>query len=103
LDYSIEPGNREHVGGGVPVASFWPTRETRTFAPAALTARGGRLFVTRNGDWWTVYEHPLHWPSGETEHGLVFESVGAFRRVRRFPTNWIELSDPELEALSWRV
>ena len=32
---------------------------------------------------------------------LVFESNMMFRRVRDYPANWRELSDRELEELSW--
>ena len=32
---------------------------------------------------------------------LIFTSVGIGRRVRRYPTNWRDLSSPELQTLSW--
>ena len=32
---------------------------------------------------------------------LIFTSAGVGRRVRRYPTNWRNLSSDELHALSW--
>ena len=34
---------------------------------------------------------------------LIFETTGIFRRVRRYPANWHELSDADLYALSWQT
>jgi hypothetical protein len=32
---------------------------------------------------------------------LVFESEDVIRRVRNYPTNWVDLSDDALLAVSW--
>jgi hypothetical protein len=34
---------------------------------------------------------------------LIFASESAVRRVRDYPADWMELSDDDLLALSWRA
>lgn len=52
------------------------------------------------GDMWFVYEDAR---TGPPRYGpaLIFESDHVARRVRDYPTNWRELSDEQLYALSW--
>lgn len=56
-----------------------------------------RLFV--DGQSWTVREVPA--PSFDRRGGthLLFESLEVIRRVRAFPSNWLELDDAALYAL----
>ena len=69
--------------------------------PPSLATRRGRLFRDSEGEWWCAYERSAGVQNAEPERSLVFESMAAFRRVRRFPGNWMTLSDAELEAMSW--
>jgi hypothetical protein len=72
-------------------------RSLETLREAQRTGR--RIMV--DGVPWLVYELPAmvfdrrHGPS------LVFETDNAVRRVRDFPTDWRELNDADLFALSW--
>jgi hypothetical protein len=52
-----------------------------------------------NGVHWTVYELPAS--SFRRDASLVFESGMAFRRVSDYPSEWRDLSEQELLALSW--
>jgi len=64
--------------------------------------RGAReLWVNRVP--WRVYELPPAPFDRRGSSSLVFESEGAVRRVRNFPTNWRALNDNELFALSWAL
>lgn len=49
------------------------------------------------GEAWGVWEdlRAVYGPA------LVFENDRAARRVRNYPSNWRELSDEQLYALSW--
>jgi len=49
---------------------------------------------------WRVYEQPSVYDR-RTRPDLVFESESVIRRVRDYPTDWLELSDAELLAVSW--
>lgn len=63
----------------------------------ASRAGGRRLRV--QGEEWLVYE--LLMPYDRRGATLVFESESIVRRVRVYPSNWRDLGDPELYALSW--
>jgi hypothetical protein len=53
-------------------------------------------FRDETGQEWTVFE------TGEDgNRSLVFESDEAFRRIRRYPSGWRDLSADALLALSW--
>ena len=49
---------------------------------------------------WTVHE--VHDPFASGGSSLIFASTAGFRRVRRFPADWRELSAEALWALSWQ-
>lgn len=52
---------------------------------------------------WLVYElPPLPYDRRDTP-SLIFENVNVIRRVRNFPSEWRDLSEDELFALSWTV
>jgi hypothetical protein len=61
---------------------------------------GRRTFTAADGTFWDVREvkNPDYDRRGGTS--LIFESLGAVRRVRTFPAHWAKLSDTELDALS---
>jgi hypothetical protein len=62
-----------------------------------------REFVASDGRRWRVREHRVHPRDGRpAEDLLVFESRAVLRWLRDFPRDWHQLSDRELETLSWR-
>jgi hypothetical protein len=68
----------------------------RSFVGARRTYRGG------DGVAWTVQEREAgRRPDGSARRSLIFENEGVLRRVYAYPPAWFELSDAELEALSW--
>lgn len=62
--------------------------------------RTGRRILAE-GVPWLVYELPATVFDRRNSPSLVFESDGTVRRVRDYPSNWRELSNDELFALSW--
>jgi hypothetical protein len=59
--------------------------------------------IHADGMLWLVYELaslPFDRRSAQT---LVFENDGAVRLVRDFPSNWRELTDAELHAVSFGI
>lgn len=70
--------------------------QPRTFVglDGVLRTRQVRHFKAAGQDW-TVYE------DSTAERALIFETDRIARRVRVYPANWAELSDYELDALSW--
>jgi hypothetical protein len=86
---------------GVPIALLPAT--TARSALAVATWRARRIHGA-DGRSWDVLEQvsvmPVH---GQSHLSLVFMSPEMVRRVRTYPPNWYELSDLELETLSWRV
>lgn len=64
--------------------------------PPAPEGPCDRRYVDDTGTAWCVHEfiYDDHAPS------LYFESIGSFRRVRHYPTDWIRLSSHQLEVLS---
>lgn len=64
---------------------------------------GRRTFTDDEGTFWDVRE--VKNPDYDRRGGksLLFDSVHAFRRVRQYPANWLELTDAELAELSRRT
>ena len=62
-----------------------------------------RSFVDADGGHWLVYEQAYADYDRRSGVSLIFNSDSAVRRVRHFPANWLELSDAELLALSWKA
>lgn len=58
-----------------------------------------RRLIGPDGQPWRVYE--LGEAGYDRRSSLVFESDTTIRRVRNFPSDWRQLSDAELFALSW--
>jgi hypothetical protein len=73
------------------------TSNTRILLELAR-ARARLLYV--EGIEWRVYELPAGLYDRRDSPSLVFEASDAFRRIRGFPTNWRELSDEALYAVS---
>jgi hypothetical protein len=61
-----------------------------------------RSFLDTEGARWQVYEQAFGDYDRRSGMSLIFASESAVRRVRDFPADWMELSDDELLALSWR-
>lgn len=59
-----------------------------------------RTFIDLEGVQWDVYE--IRNPDYDRRSGqsLIFESVGAMRRVRNYPADWMQRSTDELIRLS---
>ena len=79
---------------------------------AATAAHSGLAVATRrtrrihgaDGRAWDVLELvSVTSVLGQSQLSLVFMSPEMVRRVRAYPPDWYELSDAELETLSWRV
>jgi hypothetical protein len=56
-----------------------------------------RLVRDEEGHLWRVREVRF----ADAKPSLIFESEVSFRRVRVYPTDWRQLGDEELYALSW--
>ncbi|MEO5816117.1 MAG: hypothetical protein ABIT20_12645 [Gemmatimonadaceae bacterium] len=61
-----------------------------------------RTFLDIEGAQWRVYEQAFSDYDRRSGMSLIFASEGAVRRVRDFPPDWIQLSNDELLALSWK-
>jgi hypothetical protein len=57
--------------------------------------------IPSDGALWLVYELMASPYDRRQSPCLIFESDAVVRRVRDYPTNWRELSDDDLLALSW--
>ena len=66
--------------------------------PRERQQREQRLVRDEEGRIWRIREIAF----ADIAPSLVFESDGAFRRVRQYPRNWHELSDDQLYDLSWQ-
>ena len=81
-----------------------PNADEGTESGTEKTDRGRRVFRASDGVVWSVRERAPRgdgiWPGMRS---LVFESDMVIRRVRRFPPDWRDLPDDELERLSWRT
>ena len=67
--------------------------------PRDRVPRPHRLVRDEEGHLWRIRELTF----ADAPPSLVFESEGVFRRVRHYPTNWEELTDVQLYALSWKT
>ena len=76
------------------------TRGDTTGAQGEQSPR--RVYVDGDGQRWQVFEKTFDQFDRRSGASLIFESDGAMRRVRNYPANWMELSNDELAALSWK-
>jgi hypothetical protein len=67
--------------------------------PRERVERSRRLVNDEEGQVWRIREVRF----ADTAPSLVFEAEGVFRRVRRYPANWYELTDDQLYELSWKT
>jgi hypothetical protein len=74
-----------------------PSPPAEQMGQAPKQRRGRQLVI--DGLVWTVYEHVVNY-GDRLATTLVFDRPGLVRRIRRFPTNWMELDDRALHALS---
>jgi len=77
-------------------------KDDRIDSSAEHEARASRAFLDVEGTHWNVYEQAFGDYDRRSGMSLIFASEAAVRRVRDFPSDWMELSDEELLALSWR-
>ena len=61
-----------------------------------------RTFLDTEGVHWLVYEQAFAGYDRRSGMSLIFSSDSAVRRVRDYPADWIDLSDEDLAALSWK-
>jgi hypothetical protein len=61
-----------------------------------------RFFEDSEGIMWEVREVKVDYDR-RASGSLIFESIGAVRRVRNYPANWHELSVAELNEISHRA
>jgi hypothetical protein len=71
-------------------------KDDRVDSPAA------RTFMDADGTRWRVYEQAFGDYDRRSGMSLIFASEAAVRRVRDFPSEWPQLTDEELLALSWK-
>lgn len=69
--------------------------------PSSDAARAERSFIDSEGTRWRVYEQPFADYDRRSGMSLIFASEGAVRRVRNYPASRMDISDGELERLSW--
>ena len=99
------PGGRSTDVRPVAMPSRGPTPQREP--PGAgdgprVRPRGPRVYADRAGVEWRVEEVPAAAvPAAKGPACLMFHSEGAIRRVWRYPPNWRQLTDAELEVLSW--
>lgn len=63
-----------------------------------------RTYIDGQGLQWRVSVRALRpTPRESARPCLIFEAAHVIRRVCEYPADWAELSDAELEALSWRL
>ena len=72
--------------------SHWPLVDCRNLVSRRIIVGGTSWVVCEDPD----VAAPTFGPS------LVFYGPGAARRVRDYPKRWLELSDEDLYAVSWR-
>lgn len=78
--------------------------DTKDATGSPADARGvERTFVDADGARWRVFEQPFADYDRRRGLSLIFASDSAVRRVRDYPTNWAQISDAELIALSWKA
>jgi hypothetical protein len=78
------------------------SKDDRIDSSAEHEAPALRAFLDVDGTHWRVYEQAFGDYDRRSGMSLIFASEAAVRRVRDFPSDWMELSDEELLALSWR-
>ena len=69
--------------------------------PSYRSARAGARVLQAEGVRWLVFEFQQDYDR-RSSTSLIFDGDAVVRRVREYPTNWRELSDQELIALSAR-
>lgn len=62
-----------------------------------------RSFVDADGTHWLVHERVFAEYDRRSGRSLIFSNEAAVRRVRDYPANWLDLTDEELLALSWKA
>jgi hypothetical protein len=77
-------------------------KDDRVDSSADSEVLSARTFLDVEGTRWRVYEKAFGDYDRRSGMSLIFASEAAVRRVRDFPPEWMQLSDEELLALSWK-
>jgi hypothetical protein len=77
-------------------------KDDRVDSPVDSEAPSARTFLDVDGTRWRVYEQAFGDYDRRSGMSLIFASEAAVRRVRDFPSEWMQLTDEELLALSWK-
>jgi hypothetical protein len=80
-----------------------PGPSNRIDVQADSNAPQERTYLDAEGARWRVFEQPFADYDRRTGMSLIFSSDAAVRRVRDYPSNWIDLTDAELATLSWKA
>lgn len=80
-----------------------PGPSNRIDVEADNTAPHERTYLDAEGSRWRVFEQAFADYDRRTGMSLIFSSDAAVRRVRDYPSNWLDLSDAELASLSWKA
>lgn len=89
------PATRPSFDMSDPIQNGPPARE-RSAAPRV------RVFMDADGTQWQVSERPFADYDRRRGLSLIFASDSVVRRVREYPAHWLQLSDEDLIALSWK-
>ena len=79
------------------------SKDDRVDSSADSEGHPGRTFQDVEGARWQVYEQAFGDYDRRSGMSLIFTSEAAVRRVRDFPSDWRQLTDEELLALSWKA
>jgi hypothetical protein len=77
-------------------------KDDRVDSSAGSETPASRTFLDSEGTQWQVYEQSFGDYDRRTGMSLIFASEAAVRRVRDFPADWMQLSNDDLLALSWK-
>ena len=78
-----------------------PTKSVES--PTNNATPPSRTFLDADGAHWFVFEQAFGDYDRRNGMSLIFSNDAAVRRVRDYPADWIDLSDEDLAALSWRA
>ncbi len=77
-------------------------KDDRVDSSADWQTPASRTFQDGDGTQWRVFEQSFGDYDRRSGLSLIFASEAAVRRVRDFPSDWMQLSNEELLALSWK-
>ncbi|HUR21543.1 MAG TPA: hypothetical protein VMZ90_12085 [Vicinamibacterales bacterium] len=87
----------------VPLSAKMPGSTNRIDVETDGNAPHERTYLDAEGARWRVFEQPFADYDRRSGMSLIFSSDSAVRRVRDYPAAWMDLTDAELAALSWKA